>query len=86
MPTYALLIWAIVGGLIGWKGLGLLKKVSHYNPVMNTVSGLIGGLFAGYVSALLGAPVWLSVVIAAAGAFGLLYLGNIMLNKKHNKA
>ena len=85
MPLYSLIIWAIVGGLIGWKALGLLGKATHYNPTLNIVSGLIGALFAGYISALMGASVWLSVVISALGAFALLYFGNLMLNKKHSK-
>ena len=85
MPLYSLLIWAVVGGLIGWKGLSLLGKTSNYNPSLNIVSGLIGALFAGYIAAIMGAEVWLSVVIAVLGAIALLYFGNLMLNKKHTK-
>ena len=76
-----LVVWLIVGGLIGWLTSGLFWKESGQGRLGKTVIGVVGALLAGIVlrpmvSVLADQALWVlpSALIAALGALVMLGL------------
>lgn len=44
-----LLIWLIVGGVIGWLASMVMKTDGQQGVILNVVVGIVGALLAGYV-------------------------------------
>ena len=71
-----LIIWLVVGGLIGWVASMIMRTDAQQGMVLNVVVGIVGSWiggqliapliggagFMGYVSAFLGALVLLAIV------------------------
>lgn len=52
-----LIIWLIVGGLVGWGASLLMRTDAQQGIVLNVVVGIVGAALAGFfVSPLLGLP------------------------------
>lgn len=52
-----LIIWLIVGGLVGWAASLLMRTDAQQGIVLNVVVGVVGAALAGFfVSPLLGLP------------------------------
>lgn len=52
-----LIIWLIVGGLIGWVASLLMRTDGQQGIVLNVIVGIVGAALAGFfVSPLLGLP------------------------------
>jgi uncharacterized membrane protein YeaQ/YmgE (transglycosylase-associated protein family) len=55
--TMNLIIWLIVGGLVGWAASLLMRTDAQQGIVLNVVVGIVGAALAGFfVSPLLGLP------------------------------
>ncbi len=71
-----LIIWLIIGGIIGWLASIAMKRNAQQGMILNVVVGIVGSWiggkfiapliggagFMGYVSAFLGAVVLLAIV------------------------
>ncbi|HUP25161.1 MAG TPA: GlsB/YeaQ/YmgE family stress response membrane protein [Thermoanaerobaculia bacterium] len=44
-----LIIWLVVGGLLGWLASLIMKTDSQQGIILNVVVGIIGALIAGFV-------------------------------------
>ncbi len=44
-----LLIWLIVGGVIGWIASMVMKTDGQQGVILNVVVGIVGAMIAGYV-------------------------------------
>lgn len=52
-----LIIWLIVGGLVGWAASLLMRTDAQQGIVLNVIVGIVGAALAGFfVSPLLGLP------------------------------
>ncbi|MCL4183537.1 MAG: GlsB/YeaQ/YmgE family stress response membrane protein [Burkholderiaceae bacterium] len=52
-----LIIWLIVGGLVGWAASMLMRTDAQQGIVLNVVVGIVGAALAGFfLSPLLGLP------------------------------
>lgn len=78
MPTYVLLLWLIIGALVGWSAPKFLGTPGPYGLGGDLGAGAIGAVLGGYVLGLLGASgtigLILSLLTAAIGAAILLWL------------
>lgn len=81
MPVYVLLIWAIIGALVGWLGIRLLTTSGSLGQVGNSAVGAAGGVVSGYLVGLMGGKMGLSIVLAGLGAFAAIYLANKFFKK-----
>lgn len=86
MPTYALFVWILIGGLIGWKGLSLIGKTSNLTQIVSLGLGIVGAMIGGYLAALLGWGLIMSLVLAILGGFGLTYAVNTLIGNNKGKA
>ena len=81
-----LIIWLVVGGLIGWAASVLMKTDAQQGIVLNVVVGVVGAALAGwFISPLVGAPTinqgsfsLVSLVISLVGAVLLLLIVNLV--------
>lgn len=52
-----LIVWLIVGGLVGWAASLLMRTDAQQGIVLNVIVGIVGAALAGFfVSPLLGMP------------------------------
>ena len=81
-----ILIWLIMGGLIGWVASMIMRTDAQQGLLLNIVVGIVGALLGGWVfSPLLGAGTinqndfsFVSLVVSLAGAVVLLALVNLL--------
>jgi len=74
-----LIIWLIVGGLIGWVASLIMKTDAQQGIVLNVVVGIVGAALAGWViSPILGVPT-INQNAFSLGAFLVSLLGAIIL-------
>jgi uncharacterized membrane protein YeaQ/YmgE (transglycosylase-associated protein family) len=50
----ALLIWLVVGGLIGWLASIIMKTNAQMGLLANVVIGIVGAVLGGWLASLLG--------------------------------
>lgn len=65
-----LIIWLVIGGLIGWLASILMKTNAQMGLIANVIVGIVGAALGGWLAGVLGiggGPV-LSYVIAVLGA------------------
>ena len=52
-----LIIWLIVGGIVGWLASIVMKRDAQQGIILNIVVGIVGAFLAGlFISPLLGIP------------------------------
>ncbi len=51
MPIYALLIWIIIGVLIGWFAKRVFGKAGPFGLVGDIIAGVVGAIIGGYLLA-----------------------------------
>jgi uncharacterized membrane protein YeaQ/YmgE (transglycosylase-associated protein family) len=74
-----LIIWLVVGGLIGWVASLIMKTDAQQGVILNVVVGIIGALLGGWLlSPLLGAGTINQSDFSLAG-LGVSLLGAIIL-------
>lgn len=44
-----LIIWLVVGGIVGWLASIIMKRDAQQGVIMNVVVGIIGALLAGWL-------------------------------------
>ncbi|GIV96390.1 MAG: transglycosylase [Herpetosiphonaceae bacterium] len=79
------IIWLIVGGIIGWLASLMLDTNEQQGIILNVVVGIIGALLAGWLIApLVGAPTinqgdfsLVSLIVSLLGAIVLLGIVNL---------
>lgn len=76
MDPVGLIIWLVIGGIIGWLASLIMKTDAQQGIILNVVVGIIGAFIGGlliapliggsgimgYVSALIGAIILLAIV------------------------
>ena len=74
-----LIIWLIVGGLIGWVASLIMKTDAQQGLILNVVVGVVGALLGGwFLSPMLGAGT-INTNDFSVGALGVSLLGAIIL-------
>ena len=74
-----LLIWLIVGGLVGWVASMVMGTNAQQGIVLNVVVGIVGALLAGwFISPLLGIPT-INQNAFSAGALVVSLIGSMIL-------
>jgi uncharacterized membrane protein YeaQ/YmgE (transglycosylase-associated protein family) len=81
-----LLIWLVVGGLIGWIASLIMKTDAQQGLVLNVVVGIVGALVGGWLlSPLVGAGTvnqgdfsLMGLLVSLAGAVVLLFVVNLI--------
>ena len=76
MDPVSLIVWLVIGGIIGWLASLIMKTDAQQGIILNVVVGIVGALIGGwliapliggsgimgYVSALIGAIILLAIV------------------------
>ena len=74
-----LLIWLVVGGVVGWVASMIMGTNAQQGVVLNVVVGIVGALIAGwFISPMLGIPT-INQNAFSAGALVVSLLGAIVL-------
>jgi uncharacterized membrane protein YeaQ/YmgE (transglycosylase-associated protein family) len=84
--TMNLIIWLVVGGLIGWIASLIMKTDAQQGLVLNVVVGIVGALLGGWLlSPLVGAGTvnqgdfsLMGLLVSLAGAIILLFVVNLI--------
>ncbi len=75
MPVYALIVWVVIGAVVGWLAPRIFKKVGPFGLVGDIVTGVVGALVLAYLLATLFAmSAIISYLIALVGALLLLWI------------
>jgi uncharacterized membrane protein YeaQ/YmgE (transglycosylase-associated protein family) len=51
MPVYVLLIWIVIGVLIGWFAKRVFGKAGPFGLVGDIIAGVVGAIIGGYLLA-----------------------------------
>jgi uncharacterized membrane protein YeaQ/YmgE (transglycosylase-associated protein family) len=81
-----LIIWLVVGGVIGWLASLVMKRDAQQGVILNVVVGVIGALLGGWLlSPLLGAGTVnqgdfsiMGLLVSFGGAIILLFVVNLL--------
>ena len=74
-----LIVWLIVGGLVGWIASMIMRTDAQQGVILNVVVGIVGAALAGWViSPLVGLPT-INQNVFSVGAFVVSLLGAIIL-------
>ena len=81
-----LIIWLVVGGLIGWIASLIMKTDAQQGLVLNVIVGIIGALLGGWLlSPLIGAGTvnqgdfsLMGLLVSLGGAIILLFIVNLV--------
>ncbi|MBI5271745.1 MAG: GlsB/YeaQ/YmgE family stress response membrane protein [Burkholderiales bacterium] len=74
-----LIIWLVVGGLLGWIASLIMRTDAQQGVILNVVVGIIGALLGGwFISPLVGVPT-INQGAFSAGALLVSLLGAIIL-------
>lgn len=91
MDIVSLLIWLVVGGIIGWLASLIMKRDGSQGIFLNIVVGIVGAFLGGWVGGLAGigggninsgAFNPMSLVMALVGAVILLGIINLITRKR----
>ena len=78
MPVYALLLWLVIGAVIGFLARRILGKQGRFGLAGDIIIGIIGAIIGGYLLGLLGASgsmgLIVSLLAAVVGAVLLLWV------------
>ena len=85
-----LLIWLIVGGLLGWVASMVMGTNAQQGIVLNVVVGIVGAMIAGwFISPLLGIPTINqsafsagALVVSLVGSMALLFVVKLVRGSK----
>jgi uncharacterized membrane protein YeaQ/YmgE (transglycosylase-associated protein family) len=85
-----LIIWLVVGGLIGWLASMVMKTNDQQGIVLNVIVGIVGAMLGGWViSPLVGAGTinqndfsLLALIVSFVGAVILLAIVNLVRRRK----
>lgn len=74
-----LIIWLVVGGLVGWAASVLMGTNAQQGIILNVVVGIVGALLAGwFISPLVGIPT-INQNAFSAGALVVSLVGAVIL-------
>jgi len=81
-----LIIWLVVGGLVGWVASLIMKTDAQQGMILNIVVGVVGALIGGWLlSPMVGAGTvnqgdfsLMGLLVSLAGAIILLFVVNLM--------
>jgi uncharacterized membrane protein YeaQ/YmgE (transglycosylase-associated protein family) len=81
-----LIIWLVVGGLIGWVASMIMKTDAQQGLVLNVIVGIVGALLGGWLlSPLIGAGTvnqgdfsLMGLLVSLGGAIILLFVVNLI--------
>ncbi len=81
-----LIIWLIVGGIIGWVASLIMKTDAQQGVILNIVVGIVGALIGGWLlSPMLGAGTVnqgdfsvMGLLVSLGGAIALLFVVNLV--------
>jgi uncharacterized membrane protein YeaQ/YmgE (transglycosylase-associated protein family) len=84
--TMNLIIWLVVGGLIGWVASMIMKTDAQQGLVLNVIVGIVGALLGGWLlSPLIGAGTvnqgdfsLMGLLVSLGGAIILLFVVNLI--------
>jgi len=78
MPVYALLVWLVIGAVIGLLARRIFRKTGPFGLVGDIITGIVGAIIGGYLLGLLGATgsigILVSFLAAVVGAVLLLWI------------
>jgi len=75
MPVYALIVWVVIGAVLGWLAPRIFKKGGPFGLVGDLVAGVAGALILAYLLATQFAmSAIVSYLLAAVGALLLLWI------------
>ena len=85
-----LIVWLVVGGLIGWVASMIMKTDAQQGIFLNIIVGIVGAALAGFViSPLVGIPSinqdtfsFASVLVSLVGAIILLAIVNLVRRRR----
>jgi uncharacterized membrane protein YeaQ/YmgE (transglycosylase-associated protein family) len=91
---FNLIVWLIVGGLIGWVASIIMRTNAQQGAIMNVVVGVIGAMLGGWLlSPLFGAATInrgdfspMSLVVSLIGAVVLLAIVNLFRGRGRGRA
>lgn len=85
----SLLIWLLIGGIVGWLASIVMKRDAQQGIVMNIVVGIIGAMLGGWlIGPMVGAGsintsiTPLSFVVSLVGAVVLLAVVNLLFRER----
>ncbi len=75
MPVYALIVWIVIGAVVGWLAPRIFKKAGPFGLLGDIITGVVGALVLAYLLATLFAmSAIVSYLIALVGALLLLWI------------
>jgi len=78
MPVYALLLWLVIGAVIGFLARRILGKKGPFGLAGDIIIGIVGAIIGGYLLGLLGATGSMGIIVsflaAVVGAVLLLWI------------
>jgi uncharacterized membrane protein YeaQ/YmgE (transglycosylase-associated protein family) len=85
-----LIVWLVVGGLIGWVASMIMKTNEQQGIFLNVIVGIVGAALAGFViSPLIGIPTinqdafsFASLLVSLIGAVILLAIVNLVRRRR----
>lgn len=75
MDLMSLIIWLVVGGIVGWLASLIMKTDAQQGIILNVIVGIVGGLIGGWLLPRVG----LSVGGGILGYFVTALIGAILL-------
>jgi len=78
-----ILLWIILGGIVGWVASVIMRTGPRSNMVMDVLLGIIGAVVGGFIMTLLGQPGvtgfnLYSIIVAILGAIAVIWIGRIV--------
>ncbi len=74
-----IIVWLVVGGLIGWVASMIMKTDGQQGMFLNVVVGIVGAALGGwFISPLVGVPT-INQDVFSAGALAVSLLGAVIL-------
>jgi len=78
MPVYALLVWVVIGVVVGFLAPRILGKGGRFGVAGDVIVGIVGAIILGYLLGLLGATgtsgILVSFLAAVVGALLLIWI------------
>lgn len=85
MPVYSLILWIVIGAVVGWLAQRILGKVGPFGLIGDIIVGIVGAIIGGYLLGLLGATggggIFVSFLTALIGALILVWVINKIIKR-----